>query len=138
MSRRARWTVATLVVLAAVTTATYAWVGNPLDPFDDCRFSRDAWNRATAAYDLDSRARMSRDIMRRFVRPGLSEKEVVALLGKPDRVSDRRGPGGTPLPGIHIYEYSLGSWTSQRMDDAFLYVHFDTGERVVETEIYGY
>ena len=125
-------------MLAAVGTATYAWVGNPLDSFDDRRFSPTEWSRATAAHDLASRARMSRDLMRRFVPRGMPEREVVALLGKPDRVSDRRGPGGTPLVGIHIYEYRLGNWMSQRMDDAFLYVHLDTYDRVVRTEIYGY
>ena len=138
MSRRVGWIASTLFVLAAVGTATYAWVGNPLDPFDDRRFASAEWSRATAAHDLDSRARMARDLMRRFVRAGMPETDVVALLGTPDRVSDRRGPGGTPLVGIHIYEYRLGSWMSQRMDDAFLYVHLDTRDRVVRTEIYGY
>jgi hypothetical protein len=135
MLRRSRWIVGSLVL---VTLAIYTWIGNPLDPFDDDRFSRDAWHSATIAYDWDSRARMSRDIIRRVVRPGTSEKEVITLLGEPDRVSDRRGPGGEPLPGIHIYEYKLGNWMFQRMDDAFLYVHLDTSGRVVRSEIYGY
>jgi len=81
---------------------------------------------------------MARDVTRHVIKPGASEKDVVALLGSPDTVSDRRGPGGAPLSGIHIYEYRLGSWTFSGMDDAFLYVHLNTDDHVVRTEIYGY
>src|SRR2546423_13971519 len=102
MSHRARRAGFALLVLIVLAGAAYAWVGNPFDPFDDRRFSRESWQKATAAYDLDARAHMSRDVMRRVVKSGMSEKEVVTLLGKPDSVSDRRGPGGTPLAGIHI------------------------------------
>jgi hypothetical protein len=122
---------APLLVLAAVV---YAWVGNPLDPFDDRRFSPGAWQKASA----DSRARMSRNVIRRVIKPGVVESEVVTLLGKPDSVSDRRGPGGKVLTGIRIYEYRIGNWPLWRMDDAFVYVHLDTNDRVVKSEIYGY
>jgi hypothetical protein len=69
---------------------------------------------------------------------GAAEREVVTLLGKPDSVSDRRGPGGKPLTEIRIYEYRIGNWPLWRMDDAFVYVHLDTNDRVVKSEIYGY
>ena len=32
----------------------------------------------------------------------------------------------------------LGSWTFQRMDDTFLYVHLGAGGRALRSEIYGY
>src|SRR5437868_5038877 len=120
MSRRPRLTSA-LAAVVVLTAAVYAWVGNPLDPFDDRRFSRDAWQKASA----DSRACMSRDVIRRVIKPGAAEREVVTLLGKPDSVSDRRGPGGKPLTEIRIYEYRIGNWPLWRMDDAFVYVHLD-------------
>jgi hypothetical protein len=135
MSHRARWIV---VIIILVVVSTYAWVGNPVDPFDDSRFSREAWQRASAAYDLDSRAHMARDVTRRVIRPGMSETEVVDSLGRPETVTDRRAPGDAPVASGQIYRYHLGSWTFQRMDDAFLYVHFDANGRVFRTEIYGY
>jgi hypothetical protein len=135
MSSRARWIVGSVVLTAA---ATYAFLGDPLDPFDNRRFSPEAWREAGARFDRDARARMCRDIIKRVVRPGTPEKQVVALLGPPERIRNRRGPGGDPLPGRRIYEYSIGSWTLQRMDDAFLYVHIDASDQVVMAEIYGY
>ena len=81
---------------------------------------------------------MCRDIIKRVIRPGMTEQQVVSLLGPPERVRDRRGPGGEPLPNRRIYEYSIGSWTLQRMDDASLYVHIDPSDHVVTAEIYGY
>jgi hypothetical protein len=68
----------------------------------------------------------------------MSEKRVVELLGPPERVRDRQGPGGDRLPERRIYEYGIGSWTFQGMDDAFLYVHIDPSDHVVLAEIYGY
>jgi hypothetical protein len=93
MSRRARWIVVGVLVAAA---ATYALVGNPFDPFDNKRFAPHAWREGRA------RTQMCGDIIKRVVRPGMAEKEVVQLLGPPDRVHDRR-----------IYEYVIDRWAFQ-------------------------
>jgi hypothetical protein len=93
MSHRARWIIGSVVLAAA---ATYAFLGNPLDPFDNRRFSQKAWRDAGARFDRDARARMCRDIIKRVVRSGMPEKQVVALLGPPERIRDRHGPGGDP------------------------------------------
>ena len=130
MSRRTRW----LAIAVALPVVVYALFGNPLDPFDNRRFSPRAWREAK----YEARARMCRDIIRRVIRPGMTEQHVVELLGPPERVRDRRGPGGEPIPNRRIYEYAIGSWTFQRMDDAFLYVHIDPSDHVVTAEIYGY
>ena len=81
---------------------------------------------------------MARDITRRIIRSGMTEKEVVDLLGRPEAVVDRRAPGDAAIPAGQIYRYHLGSWTFQRMDDAFLYVHLGAGGRALGSEIYGY
>ena len=81
---------------------------------------------------------MCRDIVTRVVLPGMPEKQVVELLGWPDRVLDRRGPGGDLLLDRRIYSYSIGSFTFQGMDDAFLYIHIDHTDHVIMAEIYGY
>ena len=134
MSRRTRTLGFGLLVMVLAAALVYGAVGNPIDPFDNRRFSPDAWRIA----DLEARARMCRDIVRHVVGPGMPEKQVVALLGPPELVRDGRGGGGPLLPDRRIYQYSIGSWTMQRMDDAFLYVHIDPSDRVVMAEIYGY
>jgi hypothetical protein len=138
MSRRAHTLAAGLLIIVALVAIVYELIGNPLDPFDNRRFSVEAWRSASEHRNLDWRARMCRDLINRVIRPGMSEKQVVALLGIPDRVRDTRGPGGDPLPDRHIYEYEIGSWSFQGMDDAFLYVHIDLIDHVLKTEIYGY
>ena len=140
MLRRALWIVAGIVVVAAAVT--YALIGNPLDPFDDQRFSSEAWRDGRARFGGDARSAMSRDLVRRVIRPGMSEKRVVELLGPPDFARDTRGPGGEHLADRRIYQYRLGGWNwlwiGQRMDDAFVYVHIDQSDHVVMAEIYGY
>jgi hypothetical protein len=135
MSHRARWIVGSVVLAAA---ATYALVGNPLDPFDNRRFSPEAWRDAGEHHDNHARARMCGDLMNRVIRPGMSEKQVVTLLGSPYRVRDTRCPDNAPLPDRRLYEYPIGSWTFHRMDDAFLFVHIDQTDHVITAEICGY
>jgi hypothetical protein len=65
-------------------------------------------------------------------RLGCLRRGVVTLLGKPDSVSDRRAPGGAPLPGIHIYESKLARGRCISV------IYLDTNDRVVRSEIYGY
>jgi len=127
-----------LPAIVALAALAYEMIGNPLDPFDNRRFSPEAWSSASEHHNVDWRARMCRDLINRVIRPGMSEKQVVALLGTPDRVSDRRGPGGDLFTDRHIYEYEIGNSTFQGMDDAFLYVHIDLTDHVLKTEIYGY
>ena len=112
--------------------STYALVGNPLDPFDNRRFSSQAWREGRL------RTQMCRDIIKRVVRPGMAEKQVVELLGPPETVrnSDYAGDG-TPSDGP-IFEYRIERWAFQRTDDAFLHVRFDSTVHVVTAEIYAY
>ena len=131
MSKRARWLVGTVVVLLALI---YTLFGNPFDPFDNRRFSKEKWEHS----DYEGRARMSRDLITRVIRPGMSEDQVVGLLGPPMRISDTRGPSEQPIGDNHICEYYLGSWSLHGMDDAYLYVRADRAKKVVSAEIYGY
>jgi hypothetical protein len=119
------------IVAAVVAAAINYFFGNPFDPFDNKRFSPELWRAA----DEDSRARMCRDVMRRFIRPGMTEEEIIALLGPPNDVQE--GEKRDRFIGDYSFRYWIGSWSFQRMDDAFLYVHFGSGRRVVAREIYG-
>jgi hypothetical protein len=121
-----------IAIIAGSASAIWFFYGSPFDPFDDKRFSPEIWRTANE----DLRARMCRDAIRRFIHPGLNESEVITLLGSPTDVQqdERRD---RPI-GTRSYRYWIGSWSFQGMDDAFLYVHFDSEGRVVRAEIYGY
>ena len=133
MPRRRLGIIVVLCVLA-LPAAIYAVIGNPLDPFDNRTFSAAAWRNG----DREARARMARSAVRRHVVAGLSEQQLVALLGAPDDVLTTADPAGNSLPGTRRYEYYLGSWSTYGFDDAFLYVHLDAANRVMSAEIDGY
>jgi hypothetical protein len=129
MSHRTRWIVGSVVLVAV---ATYALVGNPFDPFDNRRFSLQAWREGRG------RTQMCGDVIKHVVRPGMSEKQVVELLGPPERLRDGRATGDKTLSGGRIYEYGIDRWAFQSTDDAFLDVHLDSSDHVVMAEIYAY
>jgi hypothetical protein len=102
------------------------------DPFDDELFSREAWAAAAA----EQRAAMAEDLVTHHVSPGMSVKQTVALLGNPE---DTWGKGtGHRVMGEKTFAYSIGSWSLEGMDDAFVCIHFDESGRVIEAEIYGF
>lgn len=124
--------VGTVLLFAVFVTAMYAPIGNPFDPFDDCSFTPAAWRAANPR----GRASMCRDLISKHLIAGTSERQVVALLGNPDEVC--KAVKGHRCFGIQTYIYSIGSWSNQGMDDAFLYVHLDANDQVIFGEIYGY
>jgi hypothetical protein len=111
----------------------FATVGDPSDPFDNRRFSARAWRSA----DQNARARMGRDLIAHHIRPGQSEAEVIALLGKPSEIKVAGIDGH--FHGVRRLEYYLGSWGLYRgWDDAFVYVYLDGENRVIEATLDGH
>ncbi len=110
-----------------------------LDPFDKQPFIGAAW----AVADEQSRGRMARDAIRHLP-PGTPKDRVQELLGEGGLPS--RNPHepwdsfGVRLDHSETWVYRLGTWSSigpYGFDDAFLYVHFGTDDRVVSAEING-
>ncbi len=116
---------------ASLTTVVYLSVGNPLDPFDDQRFTAARWHGS----DPESRAPIARSVARRHLTPGLSSTQVLALVGQPDNVYGR---GDDRTRGDQTYSYYLGNWSLYGFDDAFLYVHLDAQGKVITAEVTGY
>ena len=70
---------------------------------------------------------------------GLDRDGVFAMLGKPDaRLDSTTDASGHQLHGSEVFSYSIGSWSLYGMDDAFIYVHFDSRGGVIYSEITGY
>lgn len=138
--RRRRLFILCLILSLLALAVTYAWIGNPLDPFDDRRFSPAAWVRAAERHDDEARGRMCRDLIRRHLRGGPTEQEVLALLGPPlpqgwDTGDD---PDDGQPAGIKHYDYYVGYWPLHGMDEALLQVRFDPAGRVTDATVYGY
>ena len=125
------------LALAGLITVVAAGVGvywSMREPFGKATFSAAAWRQA----DNEGRGTMSRDLMTRHLAVGMSEAQVTALLGKPGGVNRGDQLPADRLRGAFFYVYSIGSWSAGGMDDAFLYVHFDSAGRVMASEIYGF
>lgn len=134
-----RWVVTLVRALAAVSVFCFlGWAVNSwLDPFDDQPFDIQAW---AAAEDRErDRGPMARGAIRQ-IPPGTSKERVRELLGEAwvtpaggDRwgVAPRHGETWAYYVGGHS---GLGPYN---MDAAFVYVHFDQNDRVVEAEITG-
>jgi hypothetical protein len=120
------------LIVAAVAVNRY------LDPFDDAPFDPAAW----AAAGPQGRGPMARDAIRHLP-PGLPSARVRELFGESDPFP---GPGGTvdgfghTLRHPQTWAYYLGCWSGlgpYALDSAFLWVHFDSGGKVVSAEITG-
>jgi hypothetical protein len=126
---------ATLVGFVVVAVVVIA-LDRETDPFDNQQFDPAVW----AAGDHEVRMAMARDAARRTP-AGMSEAEVVNLLGKPDTVEEsRRLTASAPARAVQTYSYYLGSshLSSLRgLDDAFLWVHLGNDGRVVAAVIGG-
>ncbi len=63
------------------------------------------------------------DLQRHYIKPGISQQQVIELLGKPD--SERQN---------NVYEYILGMWSGFRIDYDTFDVHFDSNGLVTKTQ----
>ncbi|WP_148618760.1 hypothetical protein [Mariniblastus fucicola] len=122
-----------VVAFVAFALASVFAVSRWVDPFDDRNFDSQQWATASS----DNRAPMARDVVSRV--RGMDRDGVIELLGQPgDRLDSATDAGGHPLRGAEVFSYYIGSWSMHGMDDAFVYVHFDTDGAVIHSEITGY
>jgi hypothetical protein len=114
------------------------WVSlNPLsDWFDTAGWGREAFDQASwkasgrfAGSSWDNpRGRMLYSLLRRHRLKGLTEDEVIALLGPPNYV-DRAPllrPDSVPRGG-RLWEYDLGAYSGMKMDADMLVLEFGGG-----------
>jgi hypothetical protein len=132
-SRRHRALVVAIASLFVFAAVLYVLIGNPFDPFDDRSFDSEVWKSAAP----EARARMSEDLVKHHLPTGMTESQVVTLLGEPGSTEE----GQTEAPrhvGTHHLLYDLGGWSMHGMDAAYVYVHLDEKRNVVAAEVYGY
>jgi hypothetical protein len=140
-SLSSRWVIV-LVVTGLLAQAACFVVYSPLlvsaawscwpDPFDAQPFSPQAWANA----GQEARAAMARDAIRQL-RPGMTEAEALALLGKSG------GPGGPEGRARSHWYYLdprcnvLSAWHWDVHDTTYLDVHIDAEGRVTGASIEG-
>ena len=123
------------IAVSALLLALGIALSSYLDPFDDQPFSQSGW----AAADSETRATMARDSIRQLPL-GMAADQVRDLLGQPTPVTRYWGAVdayGNPMRYPETWSYYLGSWSGYGLDDALLYIHFDSDKKVASVEISG-
>ncbi len=110
-------------LVSAVVVIVYALTGNPLDPFDRRWFGVADW----AAADETGRARMARDLVRHDLPIGMTRGQVGALLGVAPETNGRSE-----------YLYPIDPCGYDRWDTAFVFIRFDSADRLSAASISGY
>lgn len=92
-------------------------------PFSGRLFDVSVWHQQAGSESRDNpRARMVHDLEWRFLYRGMSQTDVIELLGQPDwHKSD------------HLYSYNVGMWSMFRVDYDSFDLHFDGQRKLVLT-----
>jgi len=132
--------------------------GNPfhLNPYDTLTFNQNDWLKDRSCADgSNRRGHMADDITRHYLRPGMAETQVMALLGTPDHVYtqaqvqhhlDAYKRGDEPetyfqqrdLQAAKVDDYYLGEELSMLWgtDRAWLYLYIDPQGRYMGYRIH--
>lgn len=92
-------------------------------PFDNKRFDQKAWtaNPVNSGKDNNLRLEMSEDLMKRYLKKGMTRQQARKLLGKPD-FSNSYCSGKNECEGYHLGEYVLT-------------LDFDSAGKLIKTDI---
>lgn len=120
--KAANWAVALGLPILWVRLTT------PLTPYDDEPFNSDAWIAATDCQVGCVRGKMVYSLQDRYLKAGMSKREVVKILGPANPSS-----GPKPSKNHSIVNYLIGNWSGMKIDSDFLAIEFDENEKLVQS-----
>ncbi len=126
-------------ILLVIIVLAIAWfVGRATDligtPFGQERFNSAVWQASKTERQREARARMARDLIDHYLRPGMSESSLISLLGRPDKTWHRSEY--TPPEPHDVYEYNMGSAPMDIAGQSYvLRLYFDVQARYRQAEI---
>lgn len=91
-------------------------------PFDNEYFDKITWQQYSNNMIRDNpRGEMFENLTEQYLKPGMSKKEVILLLGKPDFREEE-----------NFFSYNLGMWSGYRIDYDSLDLKFNKKGQLVE------
>jgi len=114
-----------LSLLWLALISAYAWRFFFHNPFSDSKFTVLNWKEAKP----DIRAEMADDLIMNYLKPGMSRKQIIGMLGETgSQNKDNK------------LQYWIGSWSfsSKGYDDTFIFIKFDKSDKLISAEINGY
>ena len=92
------------------------------NPFDDWWFEEKLWKAQSNSDTMEnSRGKMAYDLRHRVLKPKMTKKQILKLLGPPD-AGQRDG----------LMSYNLGSWSGFRMDPDIFEIELDKSDRLIK------
>lgn len=90
------------------------------DPFNDWWFDEKIWKaESNGSGHNNQRGKMAYDLKHRVLKPNMTRKQVLQILGTPD--------GGNDTTSL---TYNLGSWSGFGMDEDIFVIEFDKSGRI--------
>lgn len=92
------------------------------DPFNDWWFDQKIWKAQHNSTDhLNPRGKMAYDLQHRVLKPNMTRKQVLQILGPSDAGDDAKS-----------LSYNLGAWSGIGLDGDIFVVEFGKTSRVVK------
>ncbi|MGH7167453.1 MAG: hypothetical protein ACREII_02875 [Nitrospiraceae bacterium] len=113
-----------LILATATIVGLFIWGGYQMSqfdsPFDDRSFDPVVWKASSKDRNPDNpRGQMYEDLVKNHLRAGMTQPEVIALLGHGDEAERQ-----------DFISYNLGMWSGFRVDYDTLDLSFDRGGRL--------
>lgn len=134
----------TVSVVAMVSAATcilvlaigvFIWNYHKYNPYDDLAFNATQWRSAKTSEEKAVRAKMASDLRKHYLKTGMTEAQVTALLGPPDKLPGLEGFAPPDRPDIkEIYQYDMGeAWGDMAGRHENLRIWFDAKGRCLSS-----
>ncbi|MCW3051217.1 MAG: hypothetical protein JWN14_387 [Chthonomonadales bacterium] len=107
------------------------WMEHKRNPDNDLAFDAKLWRAARTEKEKELRENMSGDLLKRYLKSGMTRTQISALLGPPD---DQRDVPGSDTPNqpdiVERDQYDMGNvWGDMAGQHHLLRIYFDTKGR---------
>jgi len=124
--------VAGILVLAI---GVFIWNYHKYNPYNDLAFNATQWRSAHTSEEKAVRAKMSGDVRKHCLKTGMTEAQITALLGPPDKELNLADFAPPDRPDVkQIYQYDMGpAWGDMAGQHENLRIWFDAKGRYLSS-----
>lgn len=108
-----------------------------LTPYNELNFNSNTWRSARTAEQREQRAKMVGDLVHNNLKIGMAKKQIVLLLGPPDKMLEVEGVAPHSNSKIKkFYEYDMGHvWMDLAGQHHILLLYFDSSQHYISSEV---
>ncbi|MCW3051216.1 MAG: hypothetical protein JWN14_386 [Chthonomonadales bacterium] len=123
------------VCILVLAIGVFFWNYHKYTPYDDLAFNAAQWRSAHTSEEKAVRAKMAGDIRKHYLKTGMTEAQVTALLGPPDKLLGLDGFAPPDRPDVkQIYQYDMGeAWGAMAGQHENLRIWFNANGRYISS-----